>query len=131
MHEVHVECQECEVRLDKFVPRVTIVTGEQICLSAPHSYKVHIIFLRLSVVYRYTSISNVDEVFQVSCVWYIYLKSLRSYNVIFIILNKTIQELFVACFFRVVRKPTFCICENKDADQLRGAKLISAFVFVT
>ena len=21
---------------------------------------------------------------------------------------------------RVVRKPTFCICENKDADQLRG-----------
>ena len=21
---------------------------------------------------------------------------------------------------RVIRKPTFCICENKDADQLRG-----------
>ena len=37
---------------------------------------------------------------------------------------------------RVMRKPTFCICENKDADQLRGsfavtAKLISAFVFAT
>ena len=37
---------------------------------------------------------------------------------------------------RVVRKPAFCICENKDADQLRGnrevtAKLISAFVFAT
>ena len=39
----------------------------------------------------------------------------------------------------VVRKPAFCICENKDADQLRGytisfavtAKLISAFVFAT
>ena len=30
-----------------------------------------------------------------------------------------------------MRKPTICICENKDADQLRGypAKLISAFVF--
>ena len=36
-------------------------------------------------------------------------------------------------------KPTICICENKDADQLRGlqisfavtAKLISAFVFDT
>ena len=31
-----------------------------------------------------------------------------------------------------MRKPDFCICENKDADQLRGtetAKLISAFVF--
>ena len=23
-------------------------------------------------------------------------------------------------FSRVLRKPTFCICENKDADQLRG-----------
>ena len=36
------------------------------------------------------------------------------------------------CMHRVVRKPFFCICENKDADQLRGtAKLISAFVFAT
>ena len=36
---------------------------------------------------------------------------------------------------RVMRKQTFCICKNKDADQLRGkrftAKLISAFVFLT
>ena len=32
----------------------------------------------------------------------------------------------------VMRKPDFCICENEDADQLRGnAKLISAFVFAT
>ena len=31
---------------------------------------------------------------------------------------------------RVVRKPALCICENKDADQLRR-KLISAFVFAT
>ena len=32
----------------------------------------------------------------------------------------------------VTRKPAFCICENKDADQLRGnRKLISAFVFAT
>ena len=32
----------------------------------------------------------------------------------------------------VMRKPAFCICENKDADQLRGtAKLISDFVFAT
>ena len=28
----------------------------------------------------------------------------------------------------VMRKPAFCICENKDADQLRG-NLVSAFVF--
>ena len=27
---------------------------------------------------------------------------------------------FVNFIFCVVRKPTFCICENKDADQLRG-----------
>ena len=33
----------------------------------------------------------------------------------------------------VMRKPAFCICENKDADQLRGntAKLICVFVFAT
>ena len=31
-----------------------------------------------------------------------------------------------------MRKPTICICENKDADQLRGnVKLISTFVFAT
>ena len=29
-----------------------------------------------------------------------------------------------------MRKPAFCICENKDADQLRGY-VISAFVFAT
>ena len=29
-----------------------------------------------------------------------------------------------------MRKPAFCICENKDVDQLRStAQLISAFVF--
>ena len=33
---------------------------------------------------------------------------------------------------RVMRKRVFCICENKDADQLAvTAKLISAFVFAT
>ena len=33
---------------------------------------------------------------------------------------------------RVIKKPAFCICENKDADQLAvKAKLISAFVFAT
>ena len=31
---------------------------------------------------------------------------------------------------RLVRKPTICICENKDADQLT-AKLICAFIFAT
>ena len=27
---------------------------------------------------------------------------------------------FIVYLSRVVRKPEFCICENKDADQLRG-----------
>ena len=32
----------------------------------------------------------------------------------------------------VMRNLDFCLCENKDADQLRStAKLISAFVFAT
>ena len=32
----------------------------------------------------------------------------------------------------VTRKPAFCICENKDADQLHGSvKLICVFVFAT
>ena len=31
-----------------------------------------------------------------------------------------------------MRKPAFCVCENKDADQLAvTAKLISAFIFAT
>ena len=30
------------------------------------------------------------------------------------------EKLFVPYMRRVVRKPAFCICENKDADQLRG-----------
>ena len=46
----------------------------------------------------------------------------------------TMFSLYHVYLSRVVRKPAFCICENKDADQLRGkvtAKLISAFVFAT
>ena len=39
---------------------------------------------------------------------------------------------YVLHLSRAMRKPAFCLCENKDADQLRGtAKLISAFVFAT
>ena len=60
-------------------------------------------------------------------------------------LSMVLSQLYLS---RVVRKPAFCICENKGADQLRGdreadqrlcfrnsfavtAKLISAFVFAT
>ena len=47
--------------------------------------------------------------------------------------NSKVRFLYVADHMSlVVRKPAFCICENKDADQLRGnAMLISAFVFAT
>ena len=38
-----------------------------------------------------------------------------------IIINFTfIIHTFMLHLSRVVRKPAFCICENKDADQLRG-----------
>ena len=45
-------------------------------------------------------------------------------------------ELIFLIVCRIVRKPDFCLCENKGADQLRisfavTAKLISAFVFAT
>ena len=33
---------------------------------------------------------------------------------------KDTQTLICRQLSRVVRKPSFCICENKDADQLRG-----------
>ena len=42
-------------------------------------------------------------------------------------LFETNGHLYLSC---VMRKPAFCICENKDADQLRG-NLISVFVFTT
>ena len=38
-----------------------------------------------------------------------------------------IQDKGASNMSHVVRKPAFCICENKDADHT--AKLISAFVF--
>ena len=34
--------------------------------------------------------------------------------------NTTENCHYFAFLSRVVKKPTFCICENKDADQLRG-----------
>ena len=47
-------------------------------------------------------------------------------------LEQTMVNLMVDKVSLVMRKPDFCICENKDTDQLRvTAKLISAFVFAT
>ena len=45
----------------------------------------------------------------VSCQWV----EKKFYTIIVWVFNKTQMS-------RVMRKPTFCICENKDADQLRG-----------
>ena len=53
----------------------------------------------------------------------------RSFDGITVELVKPVKLIYLSL---VMRKPAFCICENKDADQLRGnAKLISAFVFAT
>ena len=52
---------------------------------------------------------------------YGYFKQVKLYPVIWWGLKEQLS--------RVMRKPTFCICENKDADQ--HAKLISVFVFAT
>ena len=35
-------------------------------------------------------------------------------------INNETQSNEILNVSRVMRKPTFCICENKDADQLRG-----------
>ena len=51
----------------------------------------------------------------------------------FLILKITGMVLYHSSYIHMSRhmgKPTICICENKDADQLRG-NLISAFVFAT
>ena len=49
-------------------------------------------------------------------------------------LEVNVSGLIVYHLRLVMRKPTFCICENKDADQLRGnreADQHSTFVFAT
>ena len=43
-------------------------------------------------------------------------KNVASVSEAFALLNRN----SVGYMSRVVRKPAFCICENKDADQLRG-----------
>ena len=35
-------------------------------------------------------------------------------------INTFLKTRMVTLMSRVTRKPTFCICENKDADKLRG-----------
>ena len=42
------------------------------------------------------------------------------YSIMYSLLSKDLAVHFTAHLSRVMRKPTFCICENKDADQLRG-----------
>ena len=57
----------------------------------------------------------------------------NTYQNVFTLLNLVVNVLDVlnpTYMSHIMRKTTFCICENKDADQLT-AKLISAFVFAT
>ena len=41
------------------------------------------------------------------------------------------EQVTMANMSHVKRKTCFCICENKDADQLVTTQLISIFVFAT
>ena len=66
------------------------------------------------------------------------LITVRSYRDDFLLYAVTKILITEGYMSRVMRKPDFCICEKKDADQLRGnreaavtAKLISASVFAT
>ena len=66
------------------------------------------------------------------------LITVRSYRDTFLLYAVTKILITEGYLSRVMRKQDFCICENKDADQLRGnretvvtAKLIIAFVFAT
>ena len=64
-----------------------------------------------------TTVTDSDDGSSVNCC----LKNLRTFG--------ANLRMFIN-FSRLMRKPTICICENKDADQIT-AKLISAFVFAT
>ena len=51
-------------------------------------------------------------------------KKILSYIVIIpnLVFLNAFSEYFISCYYLspVVRKPAFCICENKDTDQLRS-----------
>ena len=58
------------------------------------------------------------------------LKDLKSEVLFYFSIHRTV--IIFDIYSRIMRKPTFSICNNKDADQLCGtAKLISAIVFTT
>ena len=44
--------------------------------------------------------------------------------------HHTVSGLVFHYLSRVMRKPTFCICENKDADQLREADQRLCFRYI-
>ena len=47
-------------------------------------------------------------------------QKLYKFNITFETVNIQSVELLLRHMVRLVRKPAFCICKNKDADQLRG-----------
>ena len=67
---------------------------------------------------------------RLKCSICILLSSLKYFVLSFCIFGHNVGFIECVCFLyikynieimsRVVRKPAFCICENKDADQLRG-----------
>ena len=51
--------------------------------------------------------------------WVIFILK-RKVSFLFRIFWHFVMQLYVNYLSRVMRKPDFCICENKDANQLRG-----------
>ena len=71
--------------------------------------------------------SGYDQHENITCIHYSEKKGLYELSYLFIPRQKMTMMIIVSTSFkwltylsRVVRKPAFCICENKDADQLHG-----------
>ena len=57
---------------------------------------------------------------QLSTLLSLLLQLVTPNNQLLIITGRCYENIIKIKMSRVVRKPAFCICENKDADQLRG-----------
>ena len=67
---------------------------------------------------QYTNYNNIQNYVQITYVHFQF-----HFNTLFTATHVLLDSDFKAWHHylsRVMRKPTFCICENKDADQLRG-----------
>ena len=71
--------------------------------SSKHRLHVHVL----------TKIRKISQTFIINC----HYCSCKNHSILHRHVNKIMHMYNMS---RVMRKPAFCICENKDADQLRG-----------